>query len=90
VSALQEELREVVADFERRLPSMIEAAVGAALAKTPSLAASDLGLTVEQWAAREGMSVGAVRKAIARGTIPARRLGRRVRIHPQDVAKQLR
>jgi excisionase family DNA binding protein len=41
--------------------------------------------SVDEAAAMLGMSAGAMRKAIDRGTIPARRIGRRVRVRVGDL-----
>jgi excisionase family DNA binding protein len=76
------DIRAAVASMVPDLRSAVVEAVRAAM--------QDRLLTVEQAAEVAGCSPGAVRKRIARGTLPAVRTGRVVRVRTSDLLGEVR
>jgi len=75
-------------ETRRLLAEIIQEAVGAAVAKANS--DPDQLVDVEEAAKRLGMTRGAVFKAVERGKLPAKRIGRRIRFRLGDLTELAR
>jgi excisionase family DNA binding protein len=80
---------DIAGDIRAAVASMIPE-LSAALVETVRVAMTDRLVGIEEASGIAGCSPGALRKRIARGTLPAVRIGRTVRIRTSDLLGEVR